>query len=155
MTWAQANKMKFHPDKCKVLALLNRRPPLDGILPFVRYIYSMGQALLDYTDSEKDLGEIITSTLNFNGQADALYAKANQKFGMLKRNCHFVNDMNKRRVLYLTLVRSIFEHCPIVWRPTSSTTVAKLEGLQKSCPGDAHFKSISSRYPPCRHRFRM
>ena len=71
------------------------------------------------------------SNLNFNCQAEALYGKANQKFGMLKRNCHFVNDLNKRRVLYLTLVRSIFEHCPIIWRPTSNSTISKLEGLQK------------------------
>jgi len=131
MTWARTNKMKFHPDKCKVLAILKRWSPFDGILPFTRYIYSMGQTLLEYTDSEKDLGIIMTSSLNFNSQADALYGKANQKFGMLKRNCHFVNDLNKRRVLYLTLVRSIFEHCPIIWRPTSDSTIAKLEGLQK------------------------
>jgi hypothetical protein len=129
MTWARTNKMKFHPDKCKVLAILKRWSPFDGILPFTRYIYSMGQSLLEYTDSEKDLGIIMTSNLNFNSQADALYGKANQKFGMLKRNCHFVNDLNKRRVLYLTLVRSIFEHCPIIWRPTSNSTIAKLAGL--------------------------
>jgi hypothetical protein len=69
--------------------------------------------------------------LAYSSQADALYGKANQKFGMLKRNCHFINDLNKRRVLYLTLVRSIFEHCPIIWRPASSSTINRLEGLQK------------------------
>jgi hypothetical protein len=36
----------------------------------------------------------MNSTLNFNEQAEFLYAKANQKFGMLKRNCHFVKDIN-------------------------------------------------------------
>ena len=40
-------------------------------------------------------------------------------------------DTNKRRVLYLTLVRSLFEHCPMVWRPASKATVEKLESLQK------------------------
>jgi hypothetical protein len=73
----------------------------------------------------------MNSSLNFNEQAESLYAKANQKFGMLKRNCHFVKDVNKWRALYFTLVRSIFEHCPIVWRPSSSTVIAKLESLQK------------------------
>ena len=131
MAWARTNKMNFHPDKCKVLPILKRWSPFDGILPFARYIYSMGQNLLEYTDSEKDLGIIMTSNLNFNSHVDSLYGKANQKFGMLKRNCHFVNDLSKRRVLYLTLVRSIFEHCPIIWRPSSSTTVAKIEGMQK------------------------
>ena len=86
---------------------------------------------LHYTESEKDLGIVLNSTLNFNEQAESLYAKANQKFGMLKRNCHFVKDINKRRALFLTLVRSIFEHCPVVWRPSSSTVISKLESLQK------------------------
>ncbi len=73
----------------------------------------------------------MNSTLNFTEQANSLYSKANQKFGMLKRTCHFVQDTNKRRALYLTLVRSLFEHCPMVWRPASKTTVEKLESLQK------------------------
>lgn len=87
--------------------------------------------MLEYVSSEKDLGIFINPTLNFTEQAEALYSKANQKFGMLKRTCHFVNDPRKRRALYLTLVRSLFEHCPTVWRPSSNTMVEKLESLQK------------------------
>ena len=34
MTWARTNKMNFHPDKCKVLAISKRWSPFDGILPF-------------------------------------------------------------------------------------------------------------------------
>ena len=129
--WAVKNKMNFHPSKCKVLSICKVNPPLVDVLPCIQYFYSMGSALLDYLDSEKDLGVWINRTLNFNEQAEFLYSKANQKFGMLKRTCHFVTDTNKRRVLYLTLVRSLFEHCPIVWRPSSSTMVNKLESLQK------------------------
>ena len=73
----------------------------------------------------------MNNTLNFNDHSDSLYSKANQKFGMLKRTCHFVKDTKKRRALYLTLVRSLFEHCPMVWRPASKSTVEKLESLQK------------------------
>ena len=73
----------------------------------------------------------INPTLNFNEQALFLYAKANQKLGMLKRNCYFVSDVKKRKALYLTLVRSIFEHCPTIWRPRSKTMIDKLENLQK------------------------
>ena len=39
--------------------------------------------------------------------------------------------MSAKRTLYLTMVRSIFEHCPVVWRPASTTAIAKLESLQK------------------------
>ena len=86
---------------------------------------------MDYVSSEKDLGILMNSKLNFNEHADSLYSKANQKFGMLKRTCNFVKDTSKRRALYLTLVRSLFEHCPMVWRPASNATIGKLESLQK------------------------
>ena len=110
--------MNFHPSKCKVLSISKNTPPLVNILPCIQYFYSLNGSLLDYVDSEKDLGIIMNTSLNFNEHAESLYAKANQNFGMLKRNCHFVKNINKRRVLYLTLFRSIFEHCPTVWRPT-------------------------------------
>ncbi|MCP4460940.1 MAG: reverse transcriptase family protein [Cytophagales bacterium] len=129
--WAIQNKMRFHPSKCKVLSVSLSRPPLIDVLPYIQYFYSLGDNLLDYVSSEKDLGILMNSTLNFNDQANMLYSKANQKFGMLKRTCHFVNDANRRRALYLTLVRSLFEHCPMVWRPASNATVEKLESLQK------------------------
>ena len=123
--------MRFHPSKCKVLSISLFKPPLIEYLPCIQYVYSLGNNILDYASSEKDLGILMNATLNFNDQADSLYSKANQKFGMLKRTCHFVNDCNKRRALYLTLVRSLFEHCPMVWRPASKATVEKLESLQK------------------------
>ena len=40
-----------------------------------------------------------------------ILSEANQKYGLLKRTCHFVNDTQRKRILYLTLVRSQFEHC--------------------------------------------
>ena len=36
-----------------------------------------------------------------------------------------------RRALYLTIVRSIFENCPYVWKPSSESAINKLESLQK------------------------
>ena len=56
---------------------------------------------------------------------------ANQKLGLTRRTCHFVHDQVRRRVLYLTLVRSQFEHCSVIWRPQTKTLTDKLENLQK------------------------
>ena len=130
MDWAIRNKMRFHPSKCKVLMVSSFNPPFWD-LPFGQYHYSMGEDFLDYADSEKDLGILINGTLNFNEHASMLYSKANQKFGLLKRTCHFVDSISRKRVLYLTMVRSLFEHCPVVWRPASVSIIDKLEGLQK------------------------
>ena len=114
--WALRNKMKFHPDKCKVLSVAAKSPEtsLLSVLPFFRFIYSLGGELLDYVDSEKDLGVMVTSNLDWAEQCSKVLSKANQKLGMCRRNCNFVIDKNRRRVLYLTLVRSQFEHCSVI-----------------------------------------
>ena len=131
--WALRNKMKFHPDKCKVLSVTAKSPEtsLLSVLPFFRFIYSLGGELLDYVESEKDLGVIVTSNFDWTEQCAKVLSKANQKLGMSKRNCHFVIDENRRRVLYLTLVRSLFEHCSVIWRPVTKTLINKFESLQK------------------------
>ena len=53
----------------------------------------------------------INKSFYFNEKFEILLTEANQKFGILKRICHFVTCKNRRRVLYLALVRSQFEHC--------------------------------------------
>ena len=55
------------------------------MLPFVAYHYNLGENLLSYTDSEKDLGVHLNKSFNFNEQCEILLTKANQKFGILKR----------------------------------------------------------------------
>ncbi len=132
-TWALSNKMNFHPQKCKVVSVARSPPPLLGVLPFIQYFYSLGDSPLDYAESEKDLGVNINTNLNFNEQCNRILSIANQRFGLTKRTCHFVNDIQRRRTLYLTLIRSLFEHCSPIWSPTGKTLLDKLENFQKKC----------------------
>ena len=130
--WATLNKMKFHPMKCKVISIHSKPSPL-AILPFVGFHYHLGESLLDYAENEKDLGVIVNTRLNFNDQQENLISKASQQFGLVKRTCNFVNDIRRRRVLYLTLIRSQFEHCSPIWRPCYETMLEKFENFQKKC----------------------
>ena len=91
----------------------------------------MSNTPINYTDLEKDLGIYINGKLNWNAHSEKLYSKANQKLWLLKRTCNFVRNLSKRRTLYISLVRSQFEHCPIVWRPSANSTLDRLESLQK------------------------
>lgn len=104
-----------------------------GILPLIQYVYDFGEVTLDYADNEKDLGVIINCKLNFNEQCEKVYSRANQRFGLTKRICYFVNDIRRKRILYLSLIRSQFEHCSSIWRPTGRTMLNKMENLQKRC----------------------
>ena len=130
--WSINNKMMFHPDKCKVVTIKHKPSPL-AMLPFVAYHYHLAENLLSYADSERDLGVHVNKSFNFNEHCEKLLIKANQQFGILKRTCHFVTNKNRRRVLYLALVRSQFEHCSPIWRPCGNTMINKFENFQKKC----------------------
>ena len=41
------------------------------------------------------------------------------------------SSFTARGVLYLTMVRSIFEHCPVIWRPSSNITINRFKIIQK------------------------
>ena len=112
--WAITNKMKFHPNKCKVLSVQQSPPFLQGILPFIQHIYSLGVSLLDHVEGEKDLGVDMTPKMSWSVQQDRIFSKACQQLGMVKRNAYFATDSKRRRVLYTSLVRSQFEHCSVI-----------------------------------------
>ena len=125
LNWTKLNKIKFHPDKSKILAVSNAYDP-ENLL-----IYTLDSKIIEYTPCEKDLGIHIVPKLSWTDHTNFLYSKANQKLGMLKQICYFVSNMRNRRALYLTQVRSQFEYWPIVWRPSTKASVAKLESVQK------------------------
>ena len=116
LEWADRNCMNFHLSKCKVLTISRSMPTLLNELPFTKYYYSLGlNTFIDYCDYETDLGILMNKTLNFTAHTEKLYSTANQRFGLLKRTSHFVNNQRMRRALYLTISKIIFEHCPYIY----------------------------------------
>ena len=133
--WSVANKMIFHPKKCKVLAVtVEQTMHCDSewkLFPFQAFYYQLKDAELEFVKCETDLGVTVTSTLNFNEHSLKLYSKASSRLGLLRRALHFVNNQKQKRAFYLAIVRSLFEHCSVVWRPTAKTTINKLENIQR------------------------
>ena len=135
-TWSVVNKMKFHPQKCKVVPVA---PPGKGlkdlfnkIFPLRKmFFYKLGDTELEYVQEEKDLGVIVSSNFMWDRQVDALLSKASSRLGLLKRTIHFIRCQKQRRAFYLAIVRSQFEHCAQVWRPSSETQINKLERIQR------------------------
>ncbi len=133
-TWALENKMKFHLDKCKILSILNQKSPLNILpIPFIKFQYFLGDDPLDYTNTEKDLGVLVSVNFRFDDHWNKILAKAAQQLGLMRRTCSFVQDSRRRRALFLALVRSQFEHCSPIWRPTSKTALDRFEAFQKKC----------------------
>jgi hypothetical protein len=133
--WADMNKMKFHPDKCKALCVSNRAS--ENVLqwaaafPFQTFFYTLDGVDIDFVESEKDLGVYVTSDLKWEVNVAALCTKASSRLGLMRRSLRFVKDQKQKRAFYLSLVRSLFEHCSVIWRPTTSTLLEKVESIQR------------------------
>jgi len=127
--WSQVNRMKFHPDKCKVLVVTLKR--VQNILPFDRFAYHLNGTYLDYMVNEKDLGVIVSEKFSWGTHCKSLINKVNQRLGLVRRTCHFTKCSNQHRVLYLALIRSIFEHCSPIWHPHHTTHLELSEILQR------------------------
>ena len=128
--WAKLNKMKFHPEKCKILSINNFNQNLLQEFPFYFYPYELDSTFLDYTNEEKDLGVLMTSRFNFETRQDYIINKATIQFNLLRITCHYIHNTKKRRTLYLNLVRSLFNHCSHIWR-TVGPAIVQFEALQK------------------------
>ena len=129
--WSRNNKMSFHPDKCKVVSIYDFRPEFIKILPFPKLPYMIDSNDIDFSVCEKDLGVLVNERFRWEDHHSKVLNKAHQMLGFTKRTCHFISDTRKRRTLYLSLVRSNFEHASIIWRPTTETAVNEFEQLQK------------------------
>ena len=123
--WSLRNKINFHPNKCKVLHVTLKRNRLD-------FTYKMNNIVLENSDHEKDLGVIVCDKLSWSKHQSLVLSKARQKLGLLKRTCSFSKNSLHRKTLYLSIVRSIFEHCSVIWRPVSSNNIDKFEAVQKN-----------------------
>ena len=128
--WSHANKIKFHPSKCKALSVTNQRNILHN-LPCTIFNYKLGSVFIDYVQSQVDLGVTVTSKLLWTNQCDKLVKNANTKLALLMRTCHFSTNKKQKRAFYLTVVRSIFEHCSIIWHPVSLNQMHKFDAVQK------------------------
>ena len=95
--------MKFRPDKCKVVSIKassNSNDNLLYILPFANFSYNIGDTVINYETSEKDLGVMINNEFTWHEHQQLILTKASQIFRLTKRTCHFVTNPNRKRTLY-------------------------------------------------------
>ena len=102
--WAVLNKMKFHPNKCKILSVTLKRITSQ-------YVYKLADTPIQFVNTEKDLGVNFNSALTWTEHCNYLYSKANSKLGLARRTCNFISNVRKKRSIYLAVVRSQLEHC--------------------------------------------
>ena len=111
--------MQFKLEKCKVMHFGYNNPCLE---------YTMGEAKLMVTKSEKDLGVVIDSTLKPAAHIANCVKKANQMLGMIQRTITYKNTIAYVSRVWLD---PHLEYAVQTWSPHQIGDIRLIEGVQR------------------------
>ena len=120
--WFYKNGMVLNPDKCHYMCLGSN---VDGTEELNSLSYK-----LNNSKEEKMLGIVIDRNLKFENHIDSICRKASQKLSALNRISPYL-DINKRKIIYNSMIKSQFSYCPLVWMFCSRKSNDKINRLQK------------------------
>ena len=116
-------KMEFHPGKCQLLRITNKKDP-------IKPNYFIHDTPISETDSAKYLGVVIDSKLTWKNQYPNIIKKCNSTLAFLKRNLSKSPTFVKNQC-YKSLVRPKLEYACAIWDPHSKIHIENLEKVQK------------------------
>ena len=116
-------QMAFHPEKCVVIQVTNKRNPITAN-------YTIHGHSLDVVDSSKYLGVTISKDLRWDNHINNVTAKANKTLGFIRRNLRGCKT-SARSAAYQGLVRPTLEYACAAWDPWNSKHIQQLEKVQR------------------------
>ena len=121
--WENTWSMQFHPDKCQLLNISNKKTPSI-------HTYTIHNSHIQPTPNAKYLGITINNKLSWNTHIDTVCQKGNNTLNFLNRNFRHTSKKIKEQ-LYMTYVRPILEYSSSVWDPHTLDNITKLEKVQR------------------------
>ena len=120
--WEKKWKMEFHPGKCQLLKVTNKKDPIPTN-------YTIHDTPLLETDSAKYLGVAIDNNLNWRKQYSTMIKKCNSTLAFIKRNLNNSPKFVKEKC-YTALVRPRIEYAGAVWDPHHKNHRLEIEKVQ-------------------------
>ena len=121
--WETQWDMAFHPDKCQVLQVTNKKTKLE-------YTYQLHNQSLQTVHNTKYLGVTIQDNGKFDTHINNVVNAGNKMLGFARRNLK-VNSKSAKEKAYKMLVRPKVEYAAAVWDPYTKEHINKLERIQR------------------------
>jgi hypothetical protein len=115
--------MAFHPDKCSVLSVTNKKQP-------IQHNYILHNHILESVSSAKYPGITVQFNLKWDKHINDITSKGNKALGVLKRNIKPSNQQIKTHA-YQALVRPKLEYSCFIWDPHTSESINKIEMVKR------------------------
>lgn len=122
--WCQTNRMKLNIKKCQVITFHRCHFP-------VVFEYTVRGEPITRVQEVKDLGVILTPSLNPESHVTHICSRANRMLGFVFRFSRHFSDMKALKTLYCALVRQILEYASPVWDPHQKYLIEELESIQR------------------------
>ena len=125
-TWEHNWDMEFHPQKCKLLSIINKTKPLPTS-------YTIHEETLESVESAKYLGITLEKRLKWNKHVASICSKANQRRAFLQRNLRGCTKQTKIKA-YKTYVLPTIMYASSVWNPVGESNMGlrnQLESVQR------------------------
>lgn len=128
-------------------SLYKKRKPIGVFL-------NINGVLIPEVSEVKDLGIIIDKKLKFNAHIDSIVNRSAKMLGFLKRNTKEFRNPYSKTMLFNSLVRSILEYGSIIWNPSYTIHIDRIEKINKAFTRHLAFvtSGVSNR---CNYRQRL
>ena len=96
-----------------------------------KFKYSMDNKPLDKVSEFKDLGIIVTDNLSWDAHIGAITKKANRNLWLIKRMLGYQAPIKAKKILYVSLVRSLLEYGSQLWNSPTTKNLRIIESVQR------------------------
>ena len=122
--WSKKWQLEFNVDKCKVLHIGKYNPC------HIYYTDNSYSESLTVSNSERDLGVVFDSFLNFDLHINGCISRANRVLGIIHRSFSYL-DKRMFIPLYKTIIRPILEYGNSIWSPLYKRQSISIENVQR------------------------